>query len=553
MEALAVQIKYENNTKNNRDVFAETCSSIISSVISFFILILVLIFPLIINDSYFDILETKYRVYWVSIVAMLVLCLVLSLIMMVIDIIENEGRHAKELFLRLRPKHWRDTFGLADMTVLIFFLILIISTLQSEYVYEAFWGNEGRYTGLFLLSLYISSYFLISRFWHVKGWLPGMFLLSGMVICLIGITDYFQLDILGFRSGDNMIDPVQSTMFTSTLGNINTYTAYVALVMGFSGMMFATAKNHIHLVGYFICMVISFMAIILGCSDNAYLALAALFGFAPIVLFNNRLGMKRYLVMVASFFSVVQLIDWINQKFADTVIGLDSLFQVIVTFKWLLWIVVILWLVVAGIYYFDKKNNISNLKENKRFVNGWVVFISLSILVIIVVFCDANFFGHADRYERLANYLVFNDDWGTRRGYIWRRSIEMYKDFTSIHKWFGYGPDTFGILTTNTIRNDMINTTGQLFDNAHNEYLQYFITIGPIGLFAYLVFLISSIVRMCRNKKVNPYIIGCCFAVICYLIQALVNLSLPIATPMMWLLLSIGAAGCRRDSDKEMM
>lgn len=519
---------------------------VMNGVISFFILLLVTVFPLIYHDSYADILETKYQVYWLSAVGMLALCLVLSVIMLAADIRDHNGRHARMLFSGLAPQNWRKTFCISDIAAVIFWMVLIISTLQSDYVFEAFWGNEGRYSGLFLLSLYLSTYFLVSRCWQVKGWLLEAFLLSGMFMCMIGITDYFQMDVLGFRSGKIRIDPADSAVFTSTVGNINTYTAYVALVMGFSGMMFAASKKRRHLVWYYSCMVISFMAIILGCSDNAYLSLAALFGFAPILLFRRRTGVKRYLVMVASFFSVIQLIDWINQCLADTVIGLDSLFQVIVAFGGLSWIVAALWLMVAGIYYYDKKNNINDDTENQRFAYGWLVFITIAILAVVLMFCDANFWEHADRYAKVANYLVFNDEWGTRRGYIWRRSLELYRDFTSSHKWFGYGPDTFGILTTYKIKSEMMQVTGgSVFENAHNEYLQYFITIGPTGLLAYLVFLISMVVRMCRNMKANRYIIGCCFAVICYAAQALVNLSLPIATPVMWLLLSIGAAGCR--------
>ena len=36
------------------------------------------------------------------------------------------------------------------------------------------------------------------------------------------------------------------------------------------------------------------------------------------------------------------------------------------------------------------------------------------------------------------------------------------------------------------------------------------------------------------------------FAVLCYGAQALVNINLPIATPVMWTILMIGLAGCRR-------
>ena len=92
----------------------------------------------------------------------------------------------------------------------------------------------------------------------------------------------------------------------------------------------------------------------------------------------------------------------------------------------------------------------------------------------------------------------------------------------------------------------MVNTTqGQLFDNAHNEYLQYLVTIGALGLITYVVFLVSSIWRMALRRHRNVYIVGCLFAVLCYSAQALVNINLPIATPILWLLLSVGMAAGR--------
>jgi len=94
----------------------------------------------------------------------------------------------------------------------------------------------------------------------------------------------------------------------------------------------------------------------------------------------------------------------------------------------------------------------------------------------------------------------------------------------------------------------MVNTAqGQVFDNAHNEYLQYLVTIGALGLITYVVFLVAAGWRMAVRRNGNRYIVGCLFAVMCYGAQALVNLSLPIATPIMWLLLSAGMAACREE------
>lgn len=53
---------------------------------------------------------------------------------------------------------------------------------------------------------------------------------------------YFQMNLLGFKT---YMDESEISIFTSTLGNINTYTAYVALVMGVLVVLFTAAKSGI--------------------------------------------------------------------------------------------------------------------------------------------------------------------------------------------------------------------------------------------------------------------------------------------------------------------
>lgn len=538
---MAKDVKYKNN---RQDDFAETCSNIISGVVTIGVIVLLMVFPLIYEDAYFNILEVKYKCYYLSVLAMLAVVLVLAIVMAVIDAKEFQGEHVMELLSRLKPANWKKNFRVADAAVLIFWVVAVISTLQSDFVYESFWGNEGRYTGLFLLTLYVTVYFLVSRCWKVKEWCLWLFLASGMIMCVIGITDYFQMDILRFRVN---IKPEQSTMFTSTVGNINTYTAYVGMVMGYAAGMFAVEKKQWKMMVYYVCMIVAFMAIIMGCSDNAYLGIAALFGLLPFVAFRSREGMKRYLIMLATFFSVVQCIDVINQKYEKIVIGLDSLFKVIVNFKGLLLIVILLWAVVAAFCFYEKKCSRENEDAwGTRAVLAWGIFAAAVILAVCFVLYDANAAGNGDRYGALQSYLVFSDSWGTNRGYIWRQSIELYKKFKPVHKVFGYGPDTFGILTIREIYADMVNATKQKYDSVHNEYLQYLVTIGPIGLAAYVTLLISSISCMLKRWKGKPYLLGIAFALLCYEFQAVVNINLPIAAPVMWLMMSIGMAFCRK-------
>ena len=529
---------YEKTERNN-DNFSDTYASIVNVVISLFTILITLVFPLIYNNSYIDILVFKYRFYWGCVVAMLALCLFFSIIMLVIDISKNGGQRTKSFFSRLLPKNWRKTLCAADIWVIMFWIMLVISTLQSDYFYESFWGNEGRYSGLFLLTLYVATYFMISRFWKVKVWILDLFLLSGIGVCYVGITDYFRMDILNFRYN---IAPEHWDIFTSTIGNINFYTAYIAMVLGVAAAWFTITKSKVRAIWCYLCMVICFFAIIMGSSDNAYLALAALFGFLPLILFKSKIGIRRYLLMIATFGTVIQCIDFINQAYADTVIGLDGLFNILTNFNGLIYAVAGLWLAYIVVCLLSKNSKSLADPAGSVLVYSWAGFLLVSVLLVGSLMFHANMGGNAERYGALGKYLVFNDSWGTNRGYIWRKSFELYKDFKPMHKLFGHGADTFGILTVSKLGAEM----PERFENAHNEYLQYFITIGPMGLISYVAFLGSAVARMWKSVGTKPYIIGCCFAIICYIIQAVVNISVPITSPVMWLLLSMGMAACNQ-------
>ncbi len=552
--------KSENTLKNQNgtvsDPFSDTGSSIVNGIIGVGILLLVTVFPLVYHHSYVDILETKYLCYWLCALGMLIVTFLIGLILWAIDLKEFHGEHTKELLSGIRSRKWRSAYGIADIALMVFWIAAILSTIQSEYVYEAFWGNEGRYSGLYLLTLYVLVYFLISRFWKLKGWYLELFLITGMIMCVIGITDYFQLDVLDFRG---KIRPSDSTIFTSTVGNINTYTAYVGMIMGFSTLMFTREKKLGKMLWYYICMIISFVAIIMGCSDNAYLSIGVLFAGLPFILFVDRRGIQKYLIILASFFSAIQMIDVLNQAFSDMVIGLDSLFQIIVNFRGLLGLVVFLWLLAGGFWWYGRRRDKKTPGEAwEVFPKGsrpwliyvWGALIAAGFLAVCFMFFDANIGGHGERYGALQSYLIFDDTWGTYRGYIWKKSIDMYKDLPFLQKCFGHGPDTFGLLANDTIRFEMYDATGLFFDSAHNSILQYLLTIGLIGTAGYLVFLGASMVFMLKNRTGSPYILATMGAVVCYVFQSTVNIDLPIAAPMMWLLLSVGMAACRQENSE---
>lgn len=531
--------KGKNNTLDiTENSFDRTCASTINTMVGVAVLVLVTIFPLYYHNDYYDILSAKFHFYSRCVLILLAAILVAALIMICIDIKKYDGEHTLSFLSRFLPQNWKKHFKIADGAVLLFWILAAVSTLLSDYTHEAFWGNEGRYSGLYLLTMYVVLYFLISHFWKIKGVYLELFLISGTLMGILGIGDFFQLDLLNFRTEDNW-DAL--AVFTSTIGNINTYTAYIGMVMGFAVTLFAVEKKPLKLVWYYVCMFISFFAMITGRSDNSYLSIGILFVLLPFILFKNKKGIQRYMIILATFFTAVYLVNVLNHIFADRALQLGGLFHMMADFPGLPFIAFLLWAIGIGLQ-FNRQDSNKKLTLPTRIWGGVMI---AGFLVIVLILMDANLRGHGKQYGALESFVVFNDNWGSGRGYVWNKAIWLYNRLPFFQKLIGSGPDTFACLANKKLVYIMIKDTGVFFDTVHNAYLQYLVTNGILGLTFYLIFLGNSFFHLFRNSKRNPYIFAALMASICYALQASVNLELPIVTPTFWLLLSIGMAGCR--------
>ena len=543
-----MMLEAEEKIVVKQETLLEPWKKVNQIIASVFTLIIIAVFPLFFRNYYFDILTVKYIFYYGTIISMAVVMLVASIVFLFLD----KSRYDWATIKSLKRQFSFKSFRKSDWAMIAFLIAVAISTFQSDYFYESFWGNEGRFMGMFLILLYGVSFFIIGHCLKFKQWFLDVFLFAGMIACIIGIMQFFKYDPIGFKKGLTASD---FPSFTSTIGNINTYTSYVALISGMGTVLFAIEKNKIRRAWYLFTVIISIFALITGISDNAYLALLALFGLLPLYLFNNLKGLKRYMVLVAILFTEFQFIDMISQKYPEHVLKINGLFNVIVGYDKLAHFVVMLWGICIVLYVLEACISKDSIMKKDNNLGRWIW---LGLLIIIVmagcyILYDANIAGNADKYGALKKYLVINDDWGTHRWYIWRIGMESYAKFPFIHKIFGYGPDTFGIITVHNFYEEMISRYNEKFDSAHNEYLQYLITIGIVGLAAYLTLLFTSIVEMIRASKKRPVMMALAFALVCYGAQAAVNISVPIVAPIMMTLLMVGVSGAsdgREEADR---
>ena len=524
-------------------------------IVGLWVMAMFTIFPLIYNDFYFDILQTKYYT---------VLTLSIIMILALIVICGFAGGF-KNFFDNLNKKGFvvwfKEEFSIWDICIMVFWLMSALSTaFAGRFIMESITGDKGRYSGLLLISIYVILYFTVSRMFSFGKVYFTVFLAVSIPVCLFGYTDYFNMDILGFKE---KISPEQWPIFTSTIGNINTYTAVLAFYIAIAGTLFITTpfksdngrgESIGKIVFYYVIMLMNFIALAMGTSDNGYLTLAAFFGLVPFVAFRTMEGVRRFLLTIFTYLLGKKIIQLINISYAGKVLGISGLYDFISDFKYLDLIIVALAIVVIIMYVLEYR------KKEKRRDNEVLLrslrYIWLAILVIIfaaIVFMgmkiNSDVTAAKEKYGAIADYFVFNDSWGTFRGYIWRAAVEEYMKFPLLHKIFGSGPDTFGLYIGLLRNEEMTSVTGQFFDATHNEYIQFLFTLGPIATIAYILALILPSVEALRTRlfylrdnTMLPYLYACAIAVICYATQAVVNLNLPVVTPFLWIFLSIMVA-----------
>ena len=270
---------------------------VFSWIVSVYLCVVFGAFPLYFHNYYYDILVSKYQFYWLSTVAMLASCLIAAIVFACMDLKRFGGAHVRRFFGAFRPFELKKQ-PFAYKALAVFWGLALISTVLSDYVYESFWGNEGRFSGFFLITLYVLGTIVISKYGRMRKWYLDVFLASSVLVCLFGITDYFQMDLLGWKKG---VSNEQGNLFVSTLGNINTYTAFVALTMAVACGCFVSERKVGRRIWYYLVSVLAFFALITGQSDNAYLSLGMLFAVMPLFLFTTWRGIADYGILAATF------------------------------------------------------------------------------------------------------------------------------------------------------------------------------------------------------------------------------------------------------------
>lgn len=433
----------------------------------------------------------------------------------------------------------------ADSGMLIFLIVCTVSTLLSEYGKDALTGAQGRNSGLILMSVYFLCYFLISRYLKCVNWIFDIFTVTGCIVCIIAVLHEFYIDPF------DLITPIkqeQQETFITTIGNINLFSAFVCVVLPTVTALFILSENVIKTILYGVSVSVCFMGLLVANSDSGYFGLIAF--LSVLLVFSCKNANRSFRFFLSLFIMIISgtLLRLIANHFGGRMRTLDPLPHMIVYDNKML--IAAGYVGVLAIIFYILKTKMKDKNFPKAVRITAAIFVGACASLLGLVFVYFSFIDKTTDLGSLTKYLRLNDQWGTHRGYAWIRSVLLFKNGGIKNILVGTGPDTFGPVIKAVYREDMLKRHGSVFDNAHNEYLNYLVTIGALGVVSYITVIVSVLIRSVRRGKNNVCALIAILVIISYCSQALFNLATPIVTPYIFIFLGIGEAYIRRYDEK---
>ncbi len=510
----------------------------LNKTVTIYTLLMLIVFPLFMVHTYYDIQTVKMYFYQIS----TLVCGAVTALTALIYIARDKSLR-RSIAEGLRPAKLKARLKAADIFVLIFLFAVLVSTFSSEWIYEAFWGNVARYMGGYMMLLFVLSYFLITRFYVPDRRHMDLALLAGMILCAWGVLDYFSLSPVGFG---------YETLFSSTIGNIDVLTSIEVMYVGAASVMYiserpADKQSRRRSIYYLLASFVCFMGLECGRTANLLLSLTFLICFMPFYAFGSARGILRYIELLITFCAAMLVTAGLTAAFPDYACSpeymgeLDKLGNMhpeltAAALIGLAALRAVIGLLLKPIITAENAEKERKLALRLRIIWGALGFAAL--ICVIYVFWDANHGGHPELYAPAANLLIFNGAWGTNRGYVWSLAMKYYESFSWFEKLFGSGPETFAIYVMKYDLNSTLSFLDASYDSIHNEWLQHLFELGIAGCVGFYGMLASAMVTGLRSGKCRAAL---CFAVMAYLVQSFVNISVPLVLPFVIVCAAVAA------------
>ena len=403
------------------------------------------------------------------------------------------------------------------------FAVSLVDSLISRYSGEAFFGENNRYQGLLTLFCYAGLVFALSRREIDLKWPERAFLLASCLVSVLAVLHHFGVDPIGFTTNLRESDRGR---FLSTIGNADFYAAYVVLAFSVALGYFLRARAQKERIFATIALALTCFGTLVAGSDSAALGVIAAALLVPLLLFSDAAALRRLPLAWAVFFFCAFLFGLLSAAL-PSVTFLSSFFAALLKPA----LALSLLAVSLALWFALRRVPQERLARAKR---PYMVALALVLLLGVIALVLLNTWLRELPLGGWERYLRFSESWGTDRGKIWTFVLSFYEKLPLAQKLFGASS---GALFHADAVKPLFSDAG--LDTAHNEYLQYLVTNGLLGLLSYLVALVFAIRAGLLRGNAEPVYRGLTLAVAAYAVQAAVNIAQPMTTPLLIALLGV--------------
>lgn len=441
---------------------------------------------------------------------------------------------------------WRDLSGM-DWFVLAYAAANIVSFCLSGNRETAYTGVSGWSMGLRTQLFMAAAYFCISRLMPKhKIVLYGHFAASSAAF-LLGVLHRFQIDPLGMYRG---IDEVYFLQFLSTIGQATWFSSYVCVVFPVGLILYFRSRVpwQQFLLGIY-CM-LGFMTVVTQNSDSAFAAMIFVLTGLFVLGCRSMERMERFLQILVMMLASFKIIGFFQFGFPDRAIELGALptFLTQSPVTWGALIAVIL--LYIGFLFFQqgKTDEIGDAIAEVPHA-GKLRILMPSMLAAGVIGAAAliwlNTSGLLLRWfgwQSQNSYLLFDEKWGSNRGYNWSFAGKVFAELPPVSKLFGVGPDCFYpyCYGRSDYGSELRRFWGNMnLTNAHNEFLNLLICIGVVGTAVFAGMLVCAVIRYTKNSETHPLAAVGALAVLAYAAHNFFCYQQVCCTPFLFLLLGV--------------
>lgn len=478
---------------------------------------IILIMPFYFENGYFNMIEAKARFLWVTGGILFLAIIVCYVSGIVLKIYKHSISGVPKQNIK---QNMKNRLSMLDISILLFLCSAVCSGFVSKTPGEAFWGNGGWSMGILTLAILVIMYFFVSENIEFHSYMTVTAILSSFALYVMGILHSFHVDLFGLhqRISDNYYN------YISTIGNVNWYVGYLSMMFPMGCLLYLNSKNCWMKQLLFIYVNLGFYNVIICKSDGVILGLASSCLVVGCFLIKHKNFLEDFMKLMLSISVIMGIVFLLLTYYPGEYVQIDGIFLLIIEKK--------IWLVMGTgalctlcfLKTDIKKKIILKIKftELEKNIVLSILFVAIGIAVLI--------------YE----ISVFEDGWGTGRGLLWICTYNLFSNFKWIYKIFGCGCDCFGI----AFLSKYSSYVDGIYLNAHNEFLQYLVTMGLFGLATYGMIWFSA-GKMFIQKKEKYIIDWMLFSGIAgYLGQSVVNNPQALNYAVLFLMLALLKKSC---------